>query len=365
MEAIGGFIIGKMLGSKDKTVTKQDITNAINNSVENVNKQVVRMLNSSMTSITTNVINDQKANMDTRSGAGSNTRVDSIIIKNGGSVDINQQASLISMANAILNITQDTTLLNQITTDIINDVASNIKQNTQLSDDLKAVNAIEKSKEVDGEVNNLINTVGDAVKGLIDTGRDKIDSTTINNKINNEIRNSTYFETDINNVLKNVFNTTVSSNLINNCLSNSSSFNNLDLKTINVEGSGSTLHITQESLLNNFYGCYITSLVKTGVYQELSQSLYNQSKQTVDTGNTVDAKMDTQNTIKNIEKTTSLITALLQALIIGIIAIVIVIVIVFPGLKFLKDPINDILKKIKKQPVDAKDAVTALKYFIQ
>ena len=365
MEAIGGFIVGKMLGGKEKTVTKQDITNKITDTVENVNQQIVNLLNSSMTSITTTVINNQEANMNVKSGAGSTTRIDSITVKNGGTVDINQQASLISKANAILSITQDTTLLNKITTDIINDVSSKITQNTQLSDDLKAVNAIEKSKETDGEVNNLINTVGDAVKGLIDTGRDQIDSTTINNLIQNTIKNSTYFENNINNVLQNIFNTSVSSNLLNNCLSTSSSFNNLDIKTIHVEDPSSGLHITQESLLNNFYSCYITSLVQTGVYQELAQSLYDKSSQTVDTSNKVDAKMDTQNTIKNIEKTTSLITGLLQALIVGIIAIVIIIVIGFPGIKFLKEPIKEFLKKIKKSSTkNVAAAVTEMKYFI-
>jgi hypothetical protein len=354
MEFAAGLATGILGLGKSKTVSKQDIKNTIQSAVDNTNTQLMTTINQSMTSISTNVINNQEASINNSNTAGSVSTIKNISVSNGGTLDINQQSKLISKANAILSITQDTTMLNKMTQDIINDVASKISQNTNLSENLKATNALEKSKEIDGEVNNLVDKVAETAQSLLEHGKDKMDETSITNAITNTIKNSTYFENNFTNILNNILNTTISSNLLNHCLSSSTSFNNFDIGTITIEGAGSSVHLTQESLLDNFFGCYITSLVKTGVYQELAQSMYNKSSQAVDTTNAVSSTMDTQNTIKNIEKTTSIITALLQTLMYvigGIIIFIIVIFIAFPGLKFLKNPISNLLSKIKKAPI--------------
>ncbi len=353
MEFATGIAAGIGLLGKSKTVSKQDIKNTIQSEVDNVNRQVMTTINEAMTSIATNVINNQETSIKNSNQAGSVSTIKSINVVNGGTLDIDQQSNLIAKANAILSVTQDTTLLNKMTQDIVNAASSKISQNTDLTENLKAVNALEKSKEIDGEVNNLVDKVGGAIQGAIDVGRDKIDETSIANNISNTIRNSTYFENNFTNVINNIVNTSISSNLLNHCISSSTSFNSFDIGTINIEGAGSSVHLTQESLLDNFFGCYITSIVKTGVYQELAQTMYNKADQTVDTSNKVSSTMDTQNTIKNIEKTTSIITELLQTLmfvIAGVIVFLVVIIIAFPGLKFLKNPIKNLLSKMKKMP---------------
>ena len=355
-------VIAGVVGLGHKSVSKQDITNTIQSEIDNVNRQVMNVINEVMTSVATTVINNQETSINNRNDSGSISTIKNINVTNGGTLDINQQSKLVSKANAILSITQDATLLNKMTQDIVNAASSKISQNTQLTDNLKAVNALEKSKEVDGEVNSLIDKTAEVIKSGMDLGRDKIDETSINNSITNTIKNSTYFETNFKNVINNIVNTTISSNVMSHCLSASSSFNSFDITSINVEGAGSSVHLTQEALLDNFFGCYITSLVKTGVYQELAQSMYNKGEQEVDTSNKVADTMDVKNSIKDIEKTTSIITELLQMLmylIVGVIIFVVVIIVAFPGLKFLKNPLSNFLNRIKK-PALVKDLGTGV-----
>ena len=112
-----GVVTG-FLGLGGKTVSKQDIKNSIQSSIDNTNTQLMTTINQSMTSISTNVINNQEASINNSNTAGSVSTIKNISVSNGGTLDINQQAKLVSKANAILSITQDTTMLNKMTQDI-------------------------------------------------------------------------------------------------------------------------------------------------------------------------------------------------------------------------------------------------------
>lgn len=336
---------------------RQDIENLINTRVEIVNKQVFNIMNESTMSITSNVVNNQVATKKSTGSAGNLIVIKRTTIK--GNVDLEQISEFSQFADALITVSSDTSKLADMSSQILNDITAKISNNIDLQNDLKAANAIEKEKKVDGELNNLINAIDDGIKGLTTLGSDQDNDITIKNKIMSTIINHGYYEENITTVINNYITSNVTNTLLNNCLDNSSSFNQVDISDLVVDTTG-TLQSNQQALLTNFSSCLISNMAKNEDIQKMANDIKNKTESDTTTDVKEKNTMDVTNSIKNLETQTSIISEMLNTIIYIVAAIAIIgfiILIGVPGTEALKKPLVSFFSKIKKTAPAAANAV--------
>jgi len=362
----------------NKISNRQDIENLINTNVEIVNKQVFNVMNESTMSVTSNVVNNQVATKKSTGSASNLITIKRTTIK--GNVYFDQISEFSQYADALITVSSDTNKLADLSSQILNDITTKISNNIDLSNDLKAANAIEKEKKVDGELNNLINAIDDAVKGLTTLGANQDNDIAIKNKIMETIKSSTFYEENLTTVINNYITSNVTNTLLNNCFDSSSSFNQVDISDLVVDTTG-TLQSNQQALLTNFSSCLISNMAKNEEIQKMAND--NKNKTESETTNDVKEKntMEVTNSIKNLEIQTSIISEMLNTIIYVVAAIAIlgfIILIGVPGTEALKKPLVSFFSKMKKtapaaaaavkdgaNPKLASDvAAKAMKYFI-
>ncbi len=363
---VGGALIAAVNGGKKEEI-RTEVSNTINNYVKQTNENVFKILNETTLSISTNFINNQESKIAQNNAVGNEVYLSGVTVKSGGTLNIVQYSELISYATALISITTDNSLSSQMTQQIVEGVTNQIKQDTDLENDLKAVNAIEKTKTTQGEFNNLINKVTD----LLATG-DKKDTTSITNIINNQFEQIQKTEVEFKDILNNFIKTEINNDTVSNCLSQTSSFNKANIKDLLINDDA-TVYVNQNSLENNFYSCYLNNIVNNTAMYDLISSTYKKVDNTSDQSASAKNSMDVSNSIKIIEKTTSIITEMLQTIIYVIVAIAIlgfIILVGVPGTEALKKPIVSLFSKMKKAPPEVKSetvsevAKAAMKYFI-
>ncbi len=367
-ELIVGIAVGALVGAVaagNKDTIKKSIENTVENYVKQTNRNMFNILNESTMNISSEIINTQKSELQQQQAAGNNIDIGFIDLRNG-SVIVSDQVSEVSLySTALINVMNDNELSASMTQQIINDITQKITKNADLQNDLKAVNNIEKQKISQGEINTLIDKIAGDLKSTDD-------ETTIKNKIMTSIEQIDDTEISLTDIVNNYVKTKIDNNSINNCLSKTSSYNNANLKNLVVDASA--VYLTQSTLENNFYSCFLTNIVNNTSMIDFIKETHAKTDQTSEQGATAKNTMDVTNTIKTIEKQTSIITAMLNTIIyvIAVIAILGFIILVgVPGTEALKKPIVSLFSKMKKIPPAAANsdvvsevAKKAMKYFI-
>jgi hypothetical protein len=214
----------------NKISNRQDIQNLLTTNVELVNEQVFNIMNESTMSVTSNVVNNQVATRKSTGSASNLITIKRTTIK--GNVNLDQIAEFSQYADALITVSSDTNKLADLSSQILNDITTKISNNIDLSNDLKAANAIEKEKKVDGELNNLVNAIDDALKGLTTLGADQNNDITIKNTIMAKISKRESYTENLTTVINNYITSNVTNTLLNNCLDSSSSFNQVDISDL-------------------------------------------------------------------------------------------------------------------------------------
>ncbi len=337
-----------------KISNRQDIENLINTNVELVNKQVFNIMNEVTQDVTSNIVNNQVATRKSTGAASNTTIIKRMTVRNGGLVDLQQRTEYQGWADALITVSSDTNKLADMSAQIASEISSKLSQNIDLQNDLKAANFIEKEKKVDGEINNMLNQLGNALDNLTSLGASKDNDIIIKNTIMNTISQSNYYESNFDNVVKNYVTSNVTNTLLNNCLDSTASFNQLDITDLVVDGG--TLLSNQQALLTNFSSCLISNMAVNTDIQKMANDMKNKASQETTTDVTQKNTMEVTNSIKNLETQTSIISEMLNTIIYVVAAIAIIgfiILVGVPGTDALKKPIVALFSKIKKTPPGA------------
>jgi hypothetical protein len=372
-EILIGIAVGALFGAVaagNNDVIKKTIENTVENYIKQTNKNVFNILNKSTMDISSEIINTQKSELEQQIGSGNYIDIGNVTIRNGSSIVSNQTSELSTYSTALINVMNDNELSASMTQQIINDITQKITKNADLQNDLKAVNNIEKTKKTEGEFNKLIDAIAGDLKSTDD-------QTTIKNKIMNRLEQIDETEINLTDIVNNYVKTKIDNNSINNCLSKTSSYNNANLRNLVIEDA-SNIYLSQTTLENNFYSCYLTNIVNNTSMIDFIKETHTKTDQQSDQGASAKNTMDVTNTIKTLEETTSIITAMLNTIIyvIAVIAILGFIILVgVPGTEALKKPIVSLFSKMKKAApsvgkeganaeVVSEVAKKAMKYFI-
>lgn len=323
-----------------KVTSKEIIKNACYNIITETQKQIVKIITQSTVNVSSTVLQQQIASINSSTDSGNTFTGTNIYITNKSTLNIQQQNQIKVMTGAILNIVQNSNLVDSISSQITNDVMSTVSQNSSLQNRIAAVAQMEQDLKTDGELNSTVNKVTDAVNKMLSLGGSDTEED-IENTIVNTITQNTYNNTDIENYVKTLVNTQISQNTITQCFQSTNTYNITELKNIYISGN-SSFNVVQTNLVNNFFSCFVSSSMTSTDLQNIAAGILNSSTTSGSSGSsaTQDLASSTSNLVKTIE------TSFLDNIQYIIIAIVICVVI--GGVLLFGTPILlKVLKKIK------------------
>lgn len=235
--------------------------------VKQTNEQYIKLFNSTSTSVITKASNKQKAAIENDNSAFNIITLSNSTFINS-KINLDQRIELMTTSNALLSLTQNTTLLNNISNDSKTQIKQAITADQKLSTDLKLVADITKKKETKGEFNNFISSVKDMVNSLL--GQNVKDTTTIRNRVKQSLITVNVESTDISNIVNNTFATDIEINTINSCTSKNTSGNTISMNGITMIGSD--LNAVQKVYAKQISNCIISSIISNN-YTELLKNL--------------------------------------------------------------------------------------------
>ncbi len=153
--------------------------------VEQINEQYIKLVNETCTNIITNASNTQIARINTNVSAFNSIQLKNIHISNS-TFTINQLTDIKNTAKALLSLTQNNTMLNDISNQSQSQISQVLSSKQDLVSDLKLVNSIKKEKNTEGEFNNFITSVKETVNNLLSRGFK--DETTIENTVKQQLK---------------------------------------------------------------------------------------------------------------------------------------------------------------------------------
>jgi hypothetical protein len=325
-------------------VTKQVVVNAVTNIVNETNTQIVKIISQSTVNVTSHILQQQTALIQSDTSATNVINVIGINVING-TINMNQVNNLKVTVGSILNIVQTSDIVSSISTQISNDVLSQVNQSAALSAQVNAASQITKSQQTDGEANNLIDKLSNLFNFSSNTSESEIENTIIS-----QINETSYSSTDIENYVTNAVKINVTQTTINTCLQSNSVINEFNSKQpINVYGG--TLNVTQTNLINNYFSCFISSQLQSKDLQDLAAGILNQSTTSSGQGATASDTL-----ISSLSQLTSTIEKSfldnIQYIIIAIVICVLIagILVVSSPFLFKAFKKTDIYKKITNSP---------------
>lgn len=240
--------------SKQETNTKirEKISSELSMKINNVNK----VLNKSMTDVTTEVSNKMVDEFKSKSGASAlaeNTlRNVTIMAAEGAKVNITQDAAAQIEMAAMIQMVSDNQIKNDTASKVANEMLAKVKQDAAAKSALiEAAKIEEKSKEAQGFANmvgNLTNMASDMLGSLTGNSSEVKSNTDIEKeittKINNEINNTNINENEVMNKIETTVENEFKKLTVDECFGNAESRNMMEQLTL-MGGKGSQIVIAQ------------------------------------------------------------------------------------------------------------------------
>lgn len=290
-----------MGGKQSKDVTRTDIQNETKIQIENINKNLADIINTTITESTMNVINENAQEMDASSGATNMMTLEGGIKMSGKSeLVIEQEASVDSVMKAVMNLTQDTTAVNNLANKINEDLMDKISNDTTAKQALEAATAVNAATKTAGGMADMLNSVtsllGQMVPGNQTVTKENI--TNIKNTITTNLKNTNVNETHIETTIKNTITNNITTQNTGKCKVNAVAENVLNVQG-GVDMSGSAkVKIGQSAKVKAMTDCIIGAVQTTKLVQDLTND--NSTIKKTDTTN--------KNTTEQTNKTTTTVT---------------------------------------------------------
>jgi hypothetical protein len=248
---------------------RKKIVTRIEVNIETVNQEYMKLVNSKTNEVMNKATQNQETRINDDKSALNDANLARITVSGGSSFNMVQYNKLKVTARAILNITQETGVINQIINDSKTQVQQALSSNTQLQSDLKLVTDITKKKENSGEFNTFVDKVASMVDAI--TGKDTKDETEIENTIKQSLKTENIQSLDISEFVRNTFKTDISQNSINSCSSNTSGGNIITLTDITISG-GSSFESTQKNIVEQTQECILSATLSASFSEYLKNA---------------------------------------------------------------------------------------------
>ncbi len=320
------------MGGKDKEEIKQNIINEINNTTKNYYSSIATITNTTVNQITDEKINIHKQNMMSNETALNQFTLENTTIQAGAILTNDQFASVSQVTRALLDISTDNETMTSILTETSNSIINKVSNDNDLKNKYEAISSLLNEKNVDGEVNNIANKVSDTLDNMVNavTGRDvtKISDTEIKTEITNMIENTNKQQVKFDNFVKNIVNTSFKNDVSSLCSYTTTAENNVLISNVVIR-PGARIDNNMIATVDAFNTCIISSVIKNAAILDIITQTRNSSTAEVINNNKIDNDMKVDNSIAQIEKTTSIISALLSSFATLMVIVFIVLLVVF------------------------------------
>jgi hypothetical protein len=280
----------------------QVIKNSCYSIINQTNTQLVKVISKTSVNVSSTILQQQIATISSQTSGGNTFTGTRIILTDGASLTISQLNDIKVTTGAILNITQNTTLVDSVNDQISNDVMSAVSQDSDLQNKIKASAQLEKYQQSDGEFNAAFDDIAKTIQGVLNLGSNTTKTEDISDTIVSTINQTSSQTTDIRTYVKNKIMNNVKQNTITNCFQDNSAYNITELKDIYISGK-SNFDVIQRNFISNYFSCFITSTMTSEDLKNLAAGIINQSS--VGAGQGASEKNDLEATLSNIAKTIS------------------------------------------------------------
>lgn len=297
-----------MGGKQSKDVTRTDIQNETKIQIENINKNLTDIINNTITESTMNVINENAQEMDAASGASNLMNLEGGIKMTGNSeLVINQEASVDSVMKAVMNLTQDTTAVNNLANKINDDIMNKISNDSTAKQALESATAVNSATKTAGGMADMLNSVTDLLGKMVPGNQTvtKENITNIKNTITTNIKNTTVNETHIATTIKNTITNNITTTNTGTCKINTVAENVLNLKGGVEMGGNAKVKIGQSAKVKAMTDCIIGAVQTTKLVQDLTNENTTNNKTDTENKNTTEQKAKTDATVTKTTETGS------------------------------------------------------------
>jgi len=275
------------MGGSQSKVTEIDVRNELKMEIENTTKNITKIMNETINSVTTNMVLDTTTEV-LQSNAGSTLLEIGDIKQRGKSkININQKVSVKAINSAVLKIVQSNDAMTKLATQFQEQIINKIKNDNEMKGELEAINKIKQLEKdaggLESLVRNIMDTANNIMKSLTGTSTKEDVKTRIKNEMNLKFKNDTLNQNDI---IKKVQNT-IENNMKNvskqTCKFDTKGESIIRIRNIE-QDDNSELTIGQSVAVEALNKCIIDTLNTNGIVQDMSTTGFTTSSS--DTANT-------------------------------------------------------------------------------
>ncbi len=264
------------IGSKTSEITRTTIETRIETNIENMNKNVTDLITKQITNTSTSIINKNAVSIDQKTGANIDGKIKGIKIGGTGiKFGTDQQATVESQNKAVVNLINDTNEMQKLTSKIIDDLKSKMKNDSVLSDAVNSaakVNAAKNNKD-EGGIAGMVDKVTDIIKNMgVNNTVTKDTETNIKNSLMMKLSNVNINETAINNTIESNISSTMQSINETGCSAATSADLTLSVEDIEIEGENIDFVLKQGASVKAFNECITGSTNINEITKELDNS---------------------------------------------------------------------------------------------
>jgi len=144
-----------MGGSSSKESKKQKIENKINSTIKSSNETLTELITTTINNSSTEIQNSQAAQIKSNNAISQNVEIDEIRIS-GKNSKANISADITNKIQALVNISNDTTLMTQLLNDVDKKLKSSIAQKQDLTESLAAISKLNEEKKDGGGPEQMV-----------------------------------------------------------------------------------------------------------------------------------------------------------------------------------------------------------------
>lgn len=261
-----------------KTSIKEKISSHISTKLKNITENLSTTINSSITDISTTMVNDTKASIKQATTASNKIDIINDLTATGdGTIDLSQTADVNAENEAIIKIISDASSLATLAAQTSNDVSNKIQNNAQLKNDMNTAAKIAESSKNAGGPEAMLDKLADMAAGMVSsmTGGSSNNSTDmekdITTKIENEIENTTINSNTVSNSVTNKINNEIKNITSASCEFNTNASNDLSARNVSASGHG-TIKVAQKVSVKAFNKCLINLDIGGKIIGDLMQN---------------------------------------------------------------------------------------------
>ena len=258
-----------------KTVTKLDITNQISTAITNSNKVINDVVNETINTITTNLVNQVSATINIDTGSYNSFTAGDIDVE-GGSFDVNQQAKTDAKSIAMMQIASNQQSIDALTSNIISSLQNKVTNNNDLNLAMNTLNSINDISKNAGGPEQMVNSVMSGLQKTIAGGGDSTEQDkNFKNTIGVQDVNNEDFESTMKNIVQTAVSGTITSQTfgninIDNAASNTTVVRNVTIKDNN--GIEAHYNINQDATLDSFTNAILSLQLGSGISNKIVDS---------------------------------------------------------------------------------------------